>query len=434
MAVASDSAHPMIEPLDYQLTPERAAERLEGNDLALYSLIWNGAVATLAQGPVLMETLIELVAGQGDTPSSSDVRLRIQGLDPLYPADEDTSWALLLPQEPMAQARLAGLDGHELPRRLREAIDALGRGRLDGEGWRVHEDADCAPIKALLGTPADWQALTGPGCDDYGFDRLLHDMAEEQVGRPSTYASGITSVLGSELLECAGPHLVLTDAGLDLLQRVAANPVDHAGGQVDAQFSRDLADALEAIERDPGLAGATLKRFSQRALGVEATALADWLDALEIDGESLDEALAKAERSLPVADSWDAVQLPVGLSPSLFGVDIEALRQARERLDQALAAPDRRAWQRLGARQRAARRLRLLSQQGRMASWLAAASRDVLLRWWIDLAPQERALQEEEVAGWPLVDLEQDPALQALVLDLVAQLTLPALVHQEVAE
>lgn len=42
MAVSSDSAHPMIEPLDYRLTPERAAAELQGEHLALYSLIWRG--------------------------------------------------------------------------------------------------------------------------------------------------------------------------------------------------------------------------------------------------------------------------------------------------------------------------------------------------------------------------------------------------------
>lgn len=434
MAVSSDSAHPMIEPLDYQLTPELAAERMGGQDLALYSLVWRAAVATLAEGPVLVETVIDLVAGTGAEPSATDVRLRIQGLDPLYPSGEDGSWGLLLPEEVVAQARLEGLTGQALPAALREAIDALGTGQLDAQGRRVHDDAACAPVKALLGTPSTWRAVIRPGSEVYGYDRLLHDMAAEQVGRPSTYASGIESALGSELLDCEveDAHLVLTSAGEKLLQRVAASASQETGGKVDADFSRDLALALEAIERDPRLAGATLRRFSQRALGVEATALADWLDALEIEGESLDEALARAERSLPVADSWETVQLPEGLNPKAFGADSDALLQAREQLDHHLATPDRRTWQRLDGRQRAARRLRVLSQQGRLETWIAAASRDLLLRWWIDLSPQEPALKEAEVAGWPCIDLEQSPALQSLIIDLGSRLTLWPLTNKEV--
>jgi DNA topoisomerase IA len=53
MTKAHVQAHPMIEPLDYGLTPEAARDVLAGDALEVYGLLWNAALATLAEGPVV---------------------------------------------------------------------------------------------------------------------------------------------------------------------------------------------------------------------------------------------------------------------------------------------------------------------------------------------------------------------------------------------
>ena len=47
------SAHPMLEPADYGLTPELAGQRMSGDQLAAYTLLWHAAVATLQDGPAI---------------------------------------------------------------------------------------------------------------------------------------------------------------------------------------------------------------------------------------------------------------------------------------------------------------------------------------------------------------------------------------------
>lgn len=431
MTGMNESAHPMIEPLDYAMTPQRAAEHLSGDPLALYSLIWRGALATQVEGPVLVSTVIDLVAGPSATPGAADVRLRIHGLDPLCSAEDDASWARLLPEEVLPMARQEGLRGNPLPDALRDAIEALGPGLLDGDGWRCHDDAACMALRPLLPAPATWRVSTVVDEPAYGFDRLLRDMASGDVGRPSTYADGIERTLKNDLLS-AGEALQVAQGGAQLLARIDELAARESGAQrVDAEFSRDLGLALSAIEDDPSLAGATLLRFAQRALGIDATALAAWLDDLQIDGESLDAAMARAANSLPAADSWDAQTLPVGLAPQLLCKEPEALLSAREQLDRLLADADMPGWKALNNRQRAARRLHLLSLGGSLRAWLETAARDLLLRWWIDLAPQERALLEEEVSGCPAPSAGDRQTLAELVAGVVRALALPPLHDEE---
>jgi len=407
MDISRESPHPMIEPLDYKLTPEAAAEQLSGDPLALYSLVWRGALATMVEGPVFARTVIDIVVGPPSAEAGkADLRLRINGLERAMTDADDPSWAALLPGEDLPRARCEGMVGDALPATLREGIDELGPGRLDALGWRSHDEAQCRQLEALLSPPEQWHSVALRQDEPYGFDRLVEDMARQGVGRPSTYASTLESALENGLIRLVDGSLEVAERGRTLLDRLpGADSGDGPGFErLDAAFSSDLAVALDAIEADPAIAGRVLSAFSRRAIGFEATALADWLDALEIEGETLAEAIARAERTLPPATSWAGAQLPPGLVPTLLCERPELLAELRGRCDEVLAGADIPAWKALSDRQRAARRLRVLladADAGTAADWVGRAARDLVLRWWIDLGPAERPLTPAEVMQGP---------------------------------
>ncbi|MDR2092796.1 MAG: hypothetical protein LBP58_05715 [Azoarcus sp.] len=423
MGISRKSPHPMIEPLDYELMPESAAKHFSGDTLALYELVWKGALATMVEGPTFVRTIIDIVVGpQSNETDKADLHLRINGLERATADPEDHSWAVLLPGEALPRARCEGLTGDALPAALRERIDELGAGHLDAQGWRAHDGAQCRRLETLLSPTGQWRSVPVRQDDRYGFDRLIEDMAHRGVGRPSTYAETVDAARKNGLIRLVDGSLEVTRQGRALLDKLPDPDTGKAQGfaRLDAAFSSDLALALDVIEADPATAGQVLSAFSRRAIRFEATALAAWLDSLEIEGETLTEAIARAERILPSAASWTGVDLPPGLVPTLLCERPETLIELRRRLDEVLAGTDVPVWKALTGRQRAARRLRALlpdTTDCTVANWAARAARDLVLRWWIDLSPAERPLAPAEVMqGQASGDAPRDLMEQVIAL------------------
>jgi hypothetical protein len=60
------SAHPMLEPLDYEFDPEQARTRYSGDLFTVYEWLWKAGVATICEGPVVrlhaLEARIEVLS------------------------------------------------------------------------------------------------------------------------------------------------------------------------------------------------------------------------------------------------------------------------------------------------------------------------------------------------------------------------------------
>jgi hypothetical protein len=416
MSIPNVSAHPMLEPLDYDLTPEAAGRSLRGDLLDLYTLLWNAGLATVVDGPALRrEELVIQLTSPVET-DGSDFGLALQAVAVRC---VEPGWGDLLPSElTRAQASNAVL-GAAFPKLVDEQLTRCGPPLLDDTGRRVRGIVQCQSLVALVDNTKPWQADVALISDpSLSIDLLLERMADQGVGRPSTYADRLAAALENDLVcDRAGEQLAVGEYGHKVLAALSAMPT---GTTVDAQFSADLESALHDIEADPSIGGAALRHFCVRALGTEP-ALADWLDELAIEGESLNEALARAEARLPQANSWDAFTLPYGMSPECLVRNPEAACQVRDEVDQLLATPNRGHWKRYTPRRRAASRLAAigLSDQAFPADGLASrATRDIALRWWIDLAPNENPLTDAELDEPRAIVLAFDPDIKVKFADL----------------
>lgn len=395
-------AHPMIEPLDYDLSPDKARDVLAGDALDVYGLLWKAAIATAAEGPAITrERLVIEVA----PPDASAISTYLQARDQSV---EDPGWLAILPAE---GARLAEAQSAPLPIQVRKALDAMDT-MLDAEGTRRRGQAICTPLVPMLGAPADWH-LSVVDCSPAAlqFDGLVEQMATQGVGRPSTFGDRIKQAVANDLIRQGEDGLAVGDYGAKVLDALARLPTDAI---VDATFCAQLETQLAEVEQSPSLAGEVLSAFCKRALGID-TGLAAWLDALEIEGESLEEAMRRAERTLPPANSWDISTLPTGLDPLRLLRDPADAAQLRASFDALLAFADTAHWKALSPRGRAVRRVAALIEATPSAndSMLKKANADLVWRWWFDLGPMEAPLQSQELQAaqrevHPIVEQRKD--------------------------
>lgn len=413
------SAHPILEPVNYDLSPENAAEILQDELLEIYSLLWRAGVATAMDGPAVCHETIEvhLRGIQTDSKEEPALVLRAFDIDCL-----DDGWGILLPSE-LDRVRIGDLGTNgPFPNIVTAAIAETGAAYLDGDGRRHRSIEQCASLLPLLTPPTTWSvATTQLTASGISVDRLVEMMEATGTGRPATYADRLTKTIENGLIVTADNHLEVGDYGqqvLDALSKLARENV------IDAQYNSDLESALRLVEADPALAGQTLREFCRRALGVEPV-LGDWLDDLAIEGESLNEALARAEAALPPARSWDSLVLPPGISPETLIRDMATVIALRDELDEILAAPDRQAWKRLPSRGRAACRLVAISANDtslQPENLIVKASRDIALRWWIDLAPQEHPFSPPEMQTGKTFFLSLNADTRAVVMTLASRL------------
>ncbi|KOY02363.1 hypothetical protein [Pseudomonas nunensis] len=386
------SAHPMLEPLDYQMTPKIAAATLEGDLLQVYQLLWSAAVASAMDGPALRQQLLEIrLQPAANLPES----VRPLALQAAQEVCIDPGWRELLPGEgTLGKDRFTPFL-YPFPANLDHALQALPAGQKGKDGARLYSAEACAGLKTLLSNVSQWQVSRINLTPGLGMDQLLDQMAARAVGRPSTFAGSLQRAIRNDLIVAKGDRLEVGELGRRILDDIALHSeVDTLG----AAYSSDLDLALMTVESDPSLAGSVLNEFSLRALG-QSVPLADWLDDLMIEGESFTQALARAEARLPSVNSWDAVNLPSGLAPPLLTRQPEAASALREEIDGLLAQADHLQWRRFSSRQRAACRTVVLQlcEAHSAEQWQTQVCRDIAWRYWVDLGPEEMPFDTEDL-------------------------------------
>ncbi|MDP2143366.1 MAG: DNA topoisomerase [Gallionella sp.] len=417
------SAHPILEPLDYELTPDDARLFMKGELLDVYELLWSAGVATAMDGPALRREILEVQLRTSTMNPTSDSSL---GLLAVQMRCLDQGWSPLLTSETQYSEVGAPNIAAFFPDVLTDALDACGQAHIDGNGRRYRSADMCTQLATLLGRTATWETevttLTDPALS---LDQVIELMEKNGIGRPSTFADRLSAAIDNDLVRHnqATNRLEIGDYGEKVLAALTTLP---ASAVVDAAFSADLEMALKAIETDHSLAGDIVRQFCERALGTDSS-LADWLDEQVIDGESLNESIARADAILPSANSWSSFALPAGMSPEQLAIKPDEAISLRAEIDTILAAPDRNRWKRRSPRQRAACRLAVLAMASTTFSaegLVALASRDIVLRWWIDLAPQEAPLSDDEFEEIQVALLMLDPVAKADLAALAVRVDL----------
>ncbi len=384
MSDARSLAHPMIEPLDYALTPGKA--ELSGNGLKVYSLIWNAALATMAEGPAIREQRLVLTAS---SPEEGSITAFLQSRSELI---EEPGWLEILPSEnkPVDILTVA------LPELVQAALDAAPT-RLEEDGSRSRDPDACAPALALLGAPTTWSSEIVEGVPpQLSYDVLIEQMASNGVGRPSTFAKALQNAVKNKVITDNEGLVTVGERGRQILVALTSIP---DADLVTAQFCSDLEVRLEEVELDASKAGSVLAEFSKRALGT-SSGLVSWLDELVIEGESLNEAMRRAANALPPADAWSGAVLPFGIDPLRLVARPDQAETARSELDAVLSATDIGRWKALSSRARAIRRVIAVASVDSaldLDGWAVKCSRDIAWRWWVDLGPGEVPLHAQEL-------------------------------------
>ena len=214
----AQEAHEGIRPTDLSLTPDKIKKFLSEEQYKLYELIWNKTVASQMKEATYETLRLELVPS---TLNDDQILFRASGsvlIDPGFMA-------------------LYVDDQRDNPEDMN--LPKLNKGDLISI-----EDLVCN------------QHFTEPP-PRYSEASLVKTLEEFGIGRPSTYASIITTLLNREYVELDGRRFMPTDTG-----RVVSDFLgEHFTKYVDYDFTATLEDDLDAISRGEKILNNVLQEF-----------------------------------------------------------------------------------------------------------------------------------------------------------------------------
>jgi DNA topoisomerase-1 len=208
---ASQDAHEAIRPTDVNLTPEKVAPYLEKGLLNLYTLIWKRFVASQMCPAIYDQTVISITADKYLLKAQGAI-LRFKGFMALYVESSDENG---------------------------EASEKQKESKMDST--IIPDAAKGEILKTLAIEPK--QKFTQPP-PRYTEATLVKALEENGVGRPSTYASIISTILDKEYVMQQQRKFVPTDLGKlvnDLL-------VAHFPDILDIEFTASMEENLDKVE------------------------------------------------------------------------------------------------------------------------------------------------------------------------------------------
>ncbi len=226
---AAQDAHEAVRPVDVNLTPEMVQNLLPREQHSLYKLIWQRFVASQMASAEFHDTTVTITA--------ATTQWRAKGERMLFPG-----FLAVSPQK--------GTENEELP-------------KLE-EGQTVQ-----------LTTLDKEQKFTQPP-PRYSEASLVREMEERGIGRPSTYASIISTLLDRDYATLEEKHFVPTDLGRVVCEKLSR----HFTTLMDVGFTAQMEDALDKV----------------------AEGEQNWVDLLKDFTRDFDPTLAKA------ADEMEAVK------------------------------------------------------------------------------------------------------------------------------
>lgn len=214
----AQEAHEAVRPSSVFRIPEKMQQYLSEDEFRLYELIWKKFVASQMMPAIDEQTAVTIVAGDKYFFKANGKRNLFLGFGIVFgmvakPASEASE-----KEEPKSEGEEEDTGDQELPL-LQE-----------GEMLKLHE---------LLPT----QHFTKPP-GRYNDASLVRTLEEKGIGRPSTYAPTIYTLLDRDYANRKGGALMPTELGeivVDLL-------VKHFPGVLDIQFTAHMEEELDKIE------------------------------------------------------------------------------------------------------------------------------------------------------------------------------------------
>jgi DNA topoisomerase I len=200
----AQEAHEAIRPTSFARDPESLKGHVKDEELRLYRLIWQRALASQMAAKEFETTTVELEAGRFGLRASA-TRTVFDGFARVYTEGRD--------------------DGAD------EEVDAQLPALAEGEAARV-EDAEAT------------QHFTEPP-PRYTEATLIKALEEHGIGRPSTYAATISTIQERGYVRLEDRRLrpeIVADIVTDLL-------VEHFGDYVDPTFTARMEEELDEVAR-----------------------------------------------------------------------------------------------------------------------------------------------------------------------------------------
>ena len=192
-------AHEAIRPTDVRITPARVKEELSRDLFRLYQLIWNRFVASRMKPAQYETTQVKLLAGDEEFVSNAS-RLTFEGYLSVYNLDEEKT-------------------------EKNQILDRLEKGMKLSWQDKVTE-----------------QHFTQPP-PHYTEASLVKAMEEQGIGRPSTYAPTITTILARRYIVKENKNLYVTELG-DVVNRMLGKAFPAI---VDPSFTANVEYLLDGV-------------------------------------------------------------------------------------------------------------------------------------------------------------------------------------------
>ena len=203
----AQDAHEAIRPSSVSLTPERVKKDLTGEQYQLYRLIWSRFLSSQMANAVYDSINVEIDAGQHNF-RAGDSKLKFAGYTVVYEEGRD---------EEREEKEM------NLPE-LREGETA----QLTGFDGQQH----------FTQPPAHYTEAT-----------LIRAMEEQGIGRPSTYAPTVTTILDRSYVRKEGKYLTITNLGHGVTEWMEKYFADIADLKFTARMEKEL-DDVEEGKRD----------------------------------------------------------------------------------------------------------------------------------------------------------------------------------------
>ncbi len=213
---SAQDAHEAIRPTSLEYPPERVKEFLEPDMFRLYELIWNRFVACQMKPAVYDQTTADITAGRA-TFRANGSTLKFPGYLAVYGAT--------LTAEEEAEKEKAQKAGEE------------GAEEVTGE-LPVLEEGDVLRLEKLLPE----QHFTQPP-PRFSEATLVKELEEKGIGRPSTYAQIISTVVDKEYVEKIEGRFRPTDLGVITNDEL----VKHFPNELDTAFTAQMEEKLDKI-------------------------------------------------------------------------------------------------------------------------------------------------------------------------------------------
>lgn len=210
----AQEAHEAIRPVDMHLTPEKAAKFLNNEQIRLYELVWKRAIACQMQEATLKKVGADIDAQKNG--KSLEYTFRATGQTIVFPGfmevymegkDEDT---------PVDE------DAHE----GEKILPPLVEGEVVDLEKLLHEQHFTKP-------PARYTEAS-----------LVKKLESEGIGRPSTYAPTISTIINRGYIEKEATALKPTDVAMVVTDML----VEHFPSIVDYKFTAEMENQLDEIE------------------------------------------------------------------------------------------------------------------------------------------------------------------------------------------